>query len=567
MPLPPEFIERVKEATDIVAVVSDHVQLKKTGRTWKARCPFHQEKTPSFHVNPDRQIFKCFGCGEGGDVFRFLQEFEKLSFPEAVEVLAGRAGIPMPQRSWAPAEEQSVYPALAWAEALYHKELSGRGGGPAREYLKRRGLFQETIDAFGLGWAPPGWETLLGAARGTYSAALLQRAGLIVPNDRGGHYDRFRGRVTIPIRSALGRTVGFGARGLGSEEPKYLNSPETEVFNKSRILYGLSEAKEALKARDEALVVEGYMDSLALVQVGMTNVVASCGTAFTEDQARILRRYVERAVLVFDGDTAGLRAAWKSAGVFLGAGLAVRIVALPEGHDPDSFVQANGVSALRALVEGAPGVVGFAQEALLGKLEKREDLVKALAYLGSRIDDPIRRRLLIQEAAERFRFSEELLAREARRLATGSRGKASGAATPKRPAPGHQDVPGRVYVAGLLAGEVETGGPPIPETALREPEIRALYARWRTLHDAGERDIQRRLLEDDATRALAAEILAEDTEPGAFGDAAARLRERARADAKKEITAAIQEAESQGDRERAQELLREKLHSLKETRP
>lgn len=565
MPLPPEFIERVKEATDIVAVVSDHVQLKKTGRTWKARCPFHQEKTPSFHVNPDRQIFKCFGCGEGGDVFRFLMEFEKLSFPEAVEVLANRAGIPMPARTWAPAEEQSVYPVLAWAESVYRKELNGRSGGAAREYLKNRGLFQSTIDAFGLGWAPPGWEHLLGAARGTYSPALLLRAGLVVANDRGGHYDRFRGRVTIPIRSALGRTVGFGARGLGSEEPKYLNSPETEVFGKSRILYGLSEAKEALKTKDEALVVEGYMDALALFQVGMTNVVASCGTAFTEDQARILRRYVGRAVLVFDGDTAGLRAAWKSAAVFLGGGLDVRIVALPDGHDPDSFVREQGGAALEALAAAAPGVVGFAQDALLGKLEKREDLIKALAYLASRIDDPIRRRLLVQEAAERFRFSEELLAREARRLAPGGgKGAPSRAA---RPAPGQKDVPGRTYLAGLLAGEVEAGGAPLPETAFREPGVRALYARWRALHDGGDTDIQRRLLEDDATRALAAEILAEESGLGAFPDAAARLRERVRADEKREITAAIQRAESEGDRERAQALLREKLHSLKETRP
>jgi DNA primase len=564
MPLPPEFIERVREATDIVSLVSDHVQLKKTGRTWKARCPFHQEKTPSFHVNPDRQIFKCFGCGEGGDVFRFLMEFEKLSFPESVELLANRAGIPMPRRTWVPAEEQSVYPVLAWAESTYRKELNGKGGAAAREYLKGRGLFQTTIDAFGLGWAPPGWEALASAARGAYSPALLLRAGLVVPNDRGGHYDRFRGRITIPIRSALGRTVGFGARGLGSEEPKYLNSPETEVFNKSRILYGLSEAKETLKSTDEALVVEGYLDALALFQIGITNVVASCGTAFTEDQARILRRYVGRAVLVFDGDTAGLRAAWKSAAVFLGAGLEVRIVALPEGHDPDSFVRAHGAAALQPLVDAAPGVVGFAQAALLDRLEKREDLIKALAFLGSRIDDPIRRRLLLQEAAERFRFSEELLAREARRLQPGARRETAGPG--RRPAAEHHDVPGRVVVAGLIAGESETGAP-FPESAFREAGIRALYARWKELHDRGETDIQRRLLEDEATRALASEVLAGDAEATAFGDAAARLRERVRADEKREITAAIQEAESQGDRERAQELLREKLHSLKETRP
>ncbi len=560
MRFPPETIERVREATDIVAVVSEHVQLKRAGRTWKALCPFHQEKTPSFTVNPDRQIFKCFGCGEGGDVFRFLMEFEKLSFPEAVELLAGRAGIPLPKAAWSGPEEESVYPALEFAATLYRRELKGRTGGPARAYLERRGLGEDVQERFGLGWAPPGWSNLLDAAGSKFSAALLQRAGLVLQNDRGGHYDRFRGRVIIPIRSALGRTIGFGARTLGDEEPKYLNSPETEVFVKGKVLYGLGEAKEALRGAEEALVVEGYMDALTLAQAGVGNVVASCGTAFTEDQARILRRYVERAVLLFDGDAAGIRAAWKSAAVFLGAGLMVRVLALPDAHDPDSFVRERGVEALRAGLAEAPGVVRFARETLLDRVEKREDLIKAFAYLGSRIEDPIRRRVLLQEAAESFRFDEATLVREAGRL--------RGEAPASRPRPAARadarDRLGRAYLARILGGpgtdEVEL----LPESVLREPGLRELYARWNELREAGEAAPAGRLLAEDATRGFAAEVLAEDEEGAELETLLARLRERLVRDKGREIREAIRDAESRGDAEAVERLLRE-LHALKGT--
>ena len=561
MRLSPEIIDRVRDAADIVAVVSDHVPLKRTGRTWKARCPFHQEKTPSFTVNPDRQIFKCFGCGEGGDVFQFLMEFEKLSFPEAVEMLANRAGIPLPRQGWAPADEQSVFPPLEWTAVQFQKQLAGVTGAPAREYLKRRGLNQETVEGYGLGWAAPGWENLLRAAAGKYPPALLERAGLVIANDHGGHYDRFRGRLMIPIRSALGRTVGFGARTLGSEEPKYLNSPETEVFNKRKVLFGLAEAREAFKARGEAVIVEGYMDVLALAQAGMQNVVASSGTAFTEDQARILRRYLDRSILIFDGDTAGLRAAWKSAGVFLDAGLEVKIVALPQGHDPDSFVRENGVKALEEKCQNAPGIVGFAQETLLGRLERREDLIKAFAYLGSRVDDPIRRRVFLQEAGERFRFAEEVLVSEAERLRAGkTRPRAT---TPEKVRKEPKDILGRRYLAGVMSGEGVSNGEALPETVFRESGLRALYGHWLLLRENAGDLARGRLLEDETYRGLATEILAVEEIEDDFEAVTERMRERLRASKREELKEAIREADSQGDRDQVDHLLRE-LHSLKE---
>jgi DNA primase len=558
MRLAPEVIERVREATDIVAVVSEHVQLKRTGRVWKALCPFHTEKTPSFIVNPDRQIFKCFGCGEGGDVFRFLMEFEKLSFPETVDLLAGRAGIPLPKsRGWQP-EEESVFPVLEWAGQIYRRELQGRGGQAARDYLKQRGLGTEVAERFGLGWAPPGWSHLAGASQGRYGPGLLKRAGLVVENDRGGVYDRFRGRLMIPIRSALGRTIGFGARTLGNEEPKYLNSPETEVFNKSRVLFGLAENREAIKEADDALVVEGYMDALALVQAGFPNVVAACGTAFTEDQAKILRRYVDRVVLLFDGDAPGVRAAWKSAGVFLGAGLDVRVVSLPPDHDPDSFVRAEGADTLRARCKDAPGVVGFAQEVLLDRVERREDLIGAFARLAAAVEDPIRRRVLLQEAAERFRFDEATLAREAERR----RGPRRAPARATAPAPARRDPVGRLYLGHVLGGEGDPLSDLDPEAVLEEEELRRLYARWRELAGEGGDRARLHLIEDPEWRGLATELMAEEEAETPLADLEAYLRKRVGRRRGEELESAIREAEARGDGEGAQRLLRE-LSALK----
>ena len=564
MRYPNDVKDRVREATDILAVVSEHVRLKKAGRSMKGLCPFHQEKTPSFQVNPDRQTFKCFGCGQGGDVFQFLMEVEKLSFPEALELLAAKAGIALPKAGWTTAEEQSVFPVLEWAATHYRQELAGRTGGPAREYLEGRGILPATAERFGLGWAPPGWSNLLAAAERRYSQAMLLRAGLVIEGDRGGVYDRFRNRLVIPIRSALGRAVGFGARTLGGEDPKYLNSPETEVFNKSKVLYGLSEARESLKTLDEALVVEGYMDTIALAQAGFPQVVASCGTAFTENQAALLRRYVERAVLIFDGDAAGIRAAWKSAGVFLGAGLGVRIVGLPEGHDPDSFVRERGRDALALLAERAPGVVGFAHDVLLDRVERREDLIKAFAILGAKVDDPIRRRVLLQEAAERFRFDEDTLAREAGRL--------RGADAAKRPAPDParetpvepKDPLGRAYLGVLLS---DAGGIPedalVEEGALRERGLRELYGRWRAVRESGEDRPGSRLLEDPELRFLASELLTGEAPAEALPEILERLQARVRSDHGRALREAIQAAETHGDRAEVERLLRE-LHVLKD---
>jgi len=560
MAFSPDLIDRVREASDIVGVVGEHVQLKRAGRTWKALCPFHREKTPSFIVNPDRQIFKCFGCGVGGDVFRFVQDAEKLSFPEAMELLAERAGIPLPKQRWDKPEDESVYPVLAWAASEFQRHLNAPGGTKARAYLEGRALTEPITRRFGLGWAPEGWSTLLDAAGRRYSPQILERAGLVSPREGGGFYDRFRGRVVIPIRSALGKTVGFGARIIGEGEPKYLNSPETEVFHKGKILFGLYEAREALKDEGVALVVEGYMDVLALVQAGFQHAVAACGTAFTADQARVLKRYVDKVVLLFDGDEAGIRAAWKSAGVFLDEGLEVRVAVLPEGHDPDSFVGARGRDAMREALDTAPTVVQFAKQALLGKLERREDLVRAFAYLAARIEDPIRRRVLLQEASEEFRFDEQVLAAEARRLRKGETAAATRRSQPAKPVrPSVRDVVGRRYVARVLCGEADADPDlEVTESVIQEPGLRDILRRHKELLEEGDPRPRDRILAEDATRSLAAEVLAEDTDAGdPIQDVVVRLRERERDAEGRKIWDAIRRAETAGNRDEVERLQRE----------
>ena len=342
-------------------MISEHVQLVKKGRNYSGLCPFHDEKTPSFSVDPDRQFYHCFGCGVGGNVFKFIQEIDRVTFVEAVKFLAERAGIALPERSGPSREEDAADDELYRANDLaqkyfHHLLLKDDVSASARTYLQTRGLTGETIARFGLGYAPPEWDALLKVAgRRDLNPQVLERAGLALPRPKGsGHYDRFRDRVTFPIANLSSRIIAFGARALQSDqEPKYLNSPETPIYHKGRVLYGLSDTRDAIRRRDAVLVVEGYMDLLSLVQAGVEHVAATSGTALTEDQCRTLARYARQVVLLFDGDAAGSTAAMRGLEVILGTGLDVRVVSLPTGHDPDSFVQEHGPEALLKRAENA----------------------------------------------------------------------------------------------------------------------------------------------------------------------------------------------------------------------
>ncbi len=371
----PEEIDRVRQATDIVRLISEYLPLKRTGRSYTALCPFHQEKTPSFNVNAERQIYKCFGCGEGGNVFGFIMRREGMTFPEAVRMLADRAGIKLqarPQERKQGELKEKLFEVHAWAAEFFQRKLFTSSGEAARSYLARRQLAPEIVSRFKLGWSADAWDDLLQTASSKgYSPALLERCGLVIPRERGeGYYDRFRGRLMFPIFDVRGRVLGFGGRTLKKEESaKYLNSPATALFDKSRCLYGLNFARSALSRRQQVVVVEGYTDCLMAHQLGIDWVVATLGTALTMPHLQQLRGYCEEVILVFDADAAGAQAAERSLELFLRAELEPRLVVLEEGLDPCDFLVERGSEAFLSELEGAVSLFRRLLERSREKLE------------------------------------------------------------------------------------------------------------------------------------------------------------------------------------------------------
>ena len=371
--IPPEFIDNLLSRVDVVDVVNQRVPLQRAGAEYKACCPFHDEKTPSFTVSPAKQFYHCFGCGAHGSAIGFLMEYDRLSFPEAVEELATSVGLELPKEiSFEQAPDiRPLHELLEQVADWYATQLEEHpAADAARNYLENRGLSTEVVQTFRIGFAPPGWDNLL--KRFGSRRPLLQRAGLLSQsNDK--EYDRFRNRIIFPIRDSRGRVVGFGGRVLGDETPKYLNSPETPVFHKGRELYGLYEARRSLKKIPRLLMVEGYMDVVALAQFGIPNVVATLGTATTADHLEKLFRATPEVVFAFDGDRAGRDAAWKAletALPLLRDGRQARFLFLPEGEDPDSLVRRIGAEEFRAMAEKATPLSDF----LLDKLGSEVDM-------------------------------------------------------------------------------------------------------------------------------------------------------------------------------------------------
>lgn len=362
-------LEQIRAASDIVDVIGSYLPLKRAGANFVALCPFHKEKTPSFNVNPHRQIFHCFGCHKGGDVFAFVKEFESIDFPEAVRRLADRAKIPLEYEPNS-GEQQSRH--LKETLLQIHEQIAQRwqnalateaGGQIARDYLAQRGVTAEAIKLFRLGYAPDLWDDTVNWAKSkSHEPGLVEKAGLILRKEGGDHYyDRFRGRLMFPICDEQGRVIGFSGRILSGDEKsaKYVNSPETPIFTKSRVFFGLDKSKRALLDAGSAVVCEGQLDLIACFMAGIQNVVAPQGTAFTADQAHILKRYADEVVLCFDSDEAGQNAAVRSLDHLLASGLAVRVAVVPAPHDPDSFIKANGGEAFKALIDRAEGFFDY----------------------------------------------------------------------------------------------------------------------------------------------------------------------------------------------------------------
>jgi DNA primase len=356
------WAERVKQQADIVRVVGEYVRLKKTGASFTGLCPFHQEKTPSFNVHAVRQFYHCFGCGQGGDVFKFVMAMEKCDFPEAVRVVAEKCGIPLPKpRERSPEERREDQQRSALVEL--HRQAAGyfarqlfqsAEGKVAWAYLEDRGLDRQALSRFGLGYAPSSGDALLRHLQQKYPEKLLGASGLFSRDSHGRLYDRFRRRITFPIANESGKVIAFGGRALGDEMPKYLNSPETSIYAKSNVLYHLDRAKEALRQSDFAVLVEGYMDAIAVASAGIPNVVASCGTSLAESQIKLLGRFTRRLVVNYDADAAGQAATERSLNLLLEKEFDVRVLPLPAGTDPDKIIREEGAEAYKARLQQAP---------------------------------------------------------------------------------------------------------------------------------------------------------------------------------------------------------------------
>jgi DNA primase len=425
--IPQHFIDELIARTDIVEVIGSRVQLKRGGKEYKACCPFHDEKSPSFTVSADKQFFHCFGCGAHGTALGFVMEYDHLGFVEAVEELAARAGMEVPREggSAAPAHpNDELYVAMERAALFFRQSLSGEAR--AKDYVNRRGLTADITQRFGIGFAPAKWDALLGRYGTTDDERqILLRAGLIIernrenarPGEQPGFYDRFRDRVMFPIRDTRGRCIGFGGRVLDQGEPKYLNSPETELFHKGRELYGLFEARQATRSLQRLLVVEGYMDVVSLHQAGITYAVATLGTATTPEHLQRIFRLVGDVVFCFDGDRAGRAAAWRALENAVGEvkqGRQVRFLFLPDGHDPDTLVQSEGAQAFEArLANALPMSDYFIRELSsrvdMASVDGRAKLVELARPLVRRIPSDVYRELLVTQLAEAVRMSANRL--------------------------------------------------------------------------------------------------------------------------------------------------------------
>ncbi len=426
------FADRVKQQADIIRVVGEYVRLRKSGQNFVGLCPFHSEKTPSFAVHPVKQIYHCFGCGAGGDVFKFVMEMEKNDFPEAVRAVAEKCGIAIPQpRERSPEERRESQQRTGLVEmhrdaaALFAKHLESTAEGKAaRAYLQDRGLNAEAITRFGLGLAPSGGDALFRQLKAKYPEKLVESSGLVGRDPNGRVYDRFRRRIMFPIANESGKIIAFGGRALGDDLPKYLNSPETPIYSKSRVLYHLDRAKEGMRQGDAVILVEGYMDTIAVARTGITNVVASCGTSLTETQVKLITRFTRRVIVNYDPDTAGQAATERSLAILLEQNCDVRVLALPGGKDPDSFIRDEGAATYRKLLEAAPSyldyLIGRARRLGIATAEEKLRAVNFLMPFVQRIPDSLLRSEWASRISSQLHVDEPVL-REALRRAVSER--------------------------------------------------------------------------------------------------------------------------------------------------
>jgi DNA primase len=566
-----DFAEQVKSSVDIVAVISEYVRLKKAGGSpsYKGLCPFHTEKTPSFNVHSTHQYFKCFGCQVGGDVFKFVMEIERISFFEALKLVAERNGMTMPKREYSDPDAKlrgALMEMHETAARVFQNNLNGAAGAQARQYLASRNVTPETIAEFGLGLSDPSGNQLVRQFESRFTPEQLEHSGLVAKRQEStGFYDRFRGRLMFPIHNESGKVIGFGGRALRpGEEPKYLNSPETALYRKSYVLYNLHRAKDAVRKSDYSVLVEGYMDVIGVYSAGVHNVVASCGTSLTNTQVRAMKRHSDRIVVNFDPDTAGANAAEKSIQMLLDEGLRVRVLELGGDLDPDEYVKASGADAYRQRLEKAPAYFHWLADRARQRFDMRtvEGRMDAFKFIAPRIQsiaDRLERFAVANDVADYLGVDEKLVRDHF------SKGAVEHPAAPRR---AEMPPTERLLLYSLLASQTaraqvipELNGLGAVERFVSRNIFQALFA----MHSDGGSfrfsDLEGRLAEADrdllSSAVFADEVLEEEK---AAEQAMACLRSLKSQDPRSEaaaLRARIKAAERQGDLQEAMRLAQE----------
>jgi DNA primase len=578
-----EFLEKVRASVDIREIVSGYLPLKKVGARYKGLCPFHTEKTPSFHVDAAKQLFYCFGCGTGGDAFKFLMLYEKVDFPEAVRLLARRYGIPVPQRAHqASSARQSMLRINEAAVAHFRRILADSSGAAGREYVKRRRLQRATVEGFSLGFAAARWDGLKTALLGQgYTEAQLLSVGLLVrKEEKGRSFDRFRNRLIFPIRNLSGECVGFGGRVVGEGEPKYLNSPETPLFHKGEVLYGLERTADAIRKEDRAVLVEGYMDFLSLHQAGIPNLVATLGTGFTPAHARLLTRFTRRVVVNFDPDSAGQAATRRSLDILLESGFEVRVLRLPGGKDPDRFVTEEGPDRYRELLESAPTCMEYLARESAERVDlatpagKIQALNLVLPYVA-RLESAVERSEQVKLLSEVFRIEDGIVLQELKSAVSARRTNLRSAAVPA-PAEALRGPAARLLKLYIELPEArEALDPSLGDEVLAGSSVERIWRTARNMASEGEMSYGRlgARLSDPSDQDLLMRLASMPAPAADLGEAKEclkRLRESRLARRLQELQEKLEaaaEGASVDDLLREKMDLRREMHALRSTSP
>ncbi|HKB69584.1 MAG TPA: DNA primase [Thermoanaerobaculia bacterium] len=557
----------IRAAADIVDVIGEHTTLKKAGNSWKGLCPFHREKTPSFTVNRDRGLFYCFGCGAGGDLFGFVRQMERVEFREAAEILARKYGIEIPKRTRRDGSDRSekLREAVAKAHKTYVEAL-GKAPNRALAYLESRGVPEDAARELGLGFAPEGWDFLARSLSSFFTPDILIEAGLLQPGAEGKRpYDRQRDRLVFPIRDERGHVVGFGGRSLSGEEPKYLNSPETPIFAKNRLLYGLPAARDAIRREDRTILVEGYFDHLALWLSGCANTVASMGTAFGRPQAEKLRRLAPRAVLCYDGDAAGRNATRRAIPILLSEGIEVRVARMPAGLDPFDLFRESGGEAVRKAVEQAPAFLEWLLsdlESAPAEPEARGEVVNGILSILESVPDRVLRYEYVRRVSEEAGIPADVLWKRAPARPVPSEGTKPGSESFSRvPLPA---VERRLLSLLVNGGEEAAAFLEIDPEYFSDPRLRAIFLAVGSEKKEGEAlDFPRVAthLETGDERTLLSELACDEEPPGGIEAISQYVNYLARGYLERQaavVQQAIVAAESRGDKEEIDRLFRSK---------